>query len=126
MKELLASNGIETESNSKVELMLLALDNDFLKREDIIAVKKEPKEQKEKRPVGRPRKYPPKEFDTNKVIDPKFERLKNIRRNPKSVNITNVETGEVTIYPSIYKAEKHLNMDGIILSIIMVKFQKEC
>jgi hypothetical protein len=71
-------------------------------------VKKESKERKEKNHAVDHESTHQKKIDPNKVVDPKFERLKNIRTNPKSVETTNVETGEVTIYPSIYKAEKTL------------------
>src|SRR6478609_3291826 len=37
-------------------------------------------------------------------IDPKYEFIRSIRNNPKSVKIRDLETGEVTTYPSIYKA----------------------
>ena len=39
-----------------------------------------------------------------KEIDPSYEHLRKIRNQPKSVDITDNETGEVTRYPSIYKA----------------------
>ena len=39
-------------------------------------------------------------------IDPKYEFLRSIRNNPKSVEIRDLETGEITTYSSIYKASK--------------------
>ena len=90
--KVLQDNGVTT---STIDVILLALDNEILKREDANV---------EKRPRGRPRKYPQKEFDPNKVVDPKHYRLRTIRTNPISVKLTNVDTGEVTLYTSLYKA----------------------
>lgn len=87
---------------NKRELLFAAYDAGLLKREDILPEKP----QTENKSRGRLRKYPPKEIDPNKVVDPKHHRLRTIRTNPKTVETTNVETGEVTIYPSMYKAEK--------------------
>lgn len=49
-------------------------------------------------------------------IDPKYERLKGIRNNPKRVEIRDLETDETTIFPSMYKASKFIkqNSDSII------------
>jgi len=43
-----------------------------------------------------------------KQVDPKYERLKTIRKNPKQVRITDVTTNEVTTYKSLYPAGKAL------------------
>jgi len=103
---LLKDNNITTTAKSIIELMLLALDNEILSREDVVSPKKEPKrrEPKESKPRGRPSKYPPKEVDPNKVVDPKYHRLRTIRTNPISIKLTNLDTGEVTKYGSLYKA----------------------
>ena len=37
-------------------------------------------------------------------IDPKYEFTRSIRNNPRSVEIRDLETGDITTYPSIYKA----------------------
>ena len=97
---LLKDNNITTTAKSKIELMLLALDNEILSREDVVPPKKEPESGK----TPRDRKYPPTEVDPNKVVDPKYHRLRTIRTNPKSIKLTNVDTGEVTAYGSLYKA----------------------
>ena len=105
--KLLKDSNIRTTAKSVIELMLLVLDNGILKREDIVTPKKEPKDSKgPKRPLGRPRKYPPKEDDPDKVVDPKYYRLRTIRTNPISVKLTNVDNGEVTSYDSLYKASR--------------------
>jgi hypothetical protein len=98
--KLLQDKNVATTSKSVAQLLIIALDNGVVTREDILA---EPKDVP-KRPVGRPRKYPPKEVDPNKVIDPKYERLLKIRNNPRTVTMTNVETGETITYNSTYKA----------------------
>ena len=99
--KLLDDNNITTAATSVIELMLLALDNDILKREEI-------KQEKslEKKSRGRPRKYPSKEVDPDKVVDPKYHRLRTIRANPKTIKLTNVDTGKITTYDSLYKASQ--------------------
>ena len=84
-----------------IELVILALDNDILKREEI---KQENDSQKKSR--GRPRKYPAKEVDPDKVVDAKYHRLRTIRTNPKTIKLTKVGTCEVTTYDSLYKASQ--------------------
>ena len=56
-------------------------------------------------PVGRPRKYPKKEAKSpNGIRDPKYDRLIGIRNKPVTVKLTNMETGEIKIYKSLYSA----------------------
>ena len=44
-----------------------------------------------------------------KSKDPKFDRLKTIKDNPKKVTLEDVETGEIKTFPSIYKAGKFID-----------------
>ena len=48
---------------------------------------------------------------SNKVKskDPKFDRLKTIKNNPRKVSLEDVETGEIKTFPSIYKAGKFID-----------------
>ena len=46
-----------------------------------------------------------------KDIDPKYYFLKQIRSNPKKVEIHYLETDKVVLYPSIYKADLALNQN---------------
>ena len=52
----------------------------------------------------------PEKWDTSieekskKDIDPKYIFLRQIHKNPKKVDINELETDEVAIYPSIYKS----------------------
>jgi len=39
-------------------------------------------------------------------IDPKYEFLRSIRNNPRSVEVRDLETGEITTYSSVYKASR--------------------
>ena len=61
----------------------------------------------------------PEEYDTNKQvkarkdIDPKYYFLKQIRKNPKKVEIHDLETDKVVLCPSIYKAALDQNT-GVI------------
>ena len=51
------------------------------------------------------KKAPKKE----KSKDPKFDRLKTIKHNPRKVSLEDVETGEIKTFPSIYKAAKFID-----------------
>ena len=57
----------------------------------------------------------PEKYDTNKQVkarkdmDPKCYFLKQIRSNPKKVEILDLETDKVVLYPSIYKT--YLDLD---------------
>ena len=95
--KMLENNNIPT---TAIELMILALENDLQKRED-----------PEPRARGRPRKYPLKEVDPDKVVDPKYHRLRTIRTNPRTIKLTNVDTGTVTTYGSSYKAYQETHHD---------------
>ena len=53
-----------------------------------------------------PNKVPNKVKDPNKAKDPKYDRLLTIRNNPRKVTLTNVETGDVSTYHSLYQAVK--------------------
>jgi signal peptidase I len=44
--------------------------------------------------------------NAKKPIDPKYERLGSIRKKPVSVKTTNIETGDVVEYRSLYEAMK--------------------
>jgi hypothetical protein len=46
--------------------------------------------------------------DVEREIDPKYEFIRFIRNNPKSVEIRDLETDEITTYSSIYKASRAL------------------
>ena len=52
---------------------------------------------------------------SKKDIDPKFIFLRQIRSNPRKVQIHDLETDEVAIYPSIYRAALALSQNpGVI------------
>ena len=46
---------------------------------------------------------------TEKEVDPKLEKMRTIRSNPRPVVMTNIETGEEHTFPSIYKAARFIN-----------------
>ena len=50
----------------------------------------------------------PKRENTKKEINSKYNFLKHIRNSPKKVVIQDMETGEIIIYSSWYKAARHL------------------
>lgn len=50
------------------------------------------------------------------VNNPKYEHLKDIRNNPKRVEIRDLETGDVNIYSSIYKASRGLRHSPTVIT----------
>ena len=52
-----------------------------------------------------------------KDIDPKYYFLKQIRSNPKTVEIHDLEKCKVVLYPSIYKAALALNKNPGVISM---------
>ncbi len=58
-------------------------------------------------PDKRPRQK--KVVDEAKVIDPKYDRLKTIRNNPRKVSTKDVETGDTVEHKSMYAAARSLN-----------------
>ena len=101
LKKLLEENKINKTSDNITTLMMIALDHGLINRELYMS---EVKEVVVKNPVDRPRKYPKNTTTEVSIRDPKYDRLIRIRNNPVSVRLTNVETGEIKIYTSLYKA----------------------
>ena len=62
----------------------------------------------------------PEEYDANKQvkakkdIDPKYIFLRQIHSNPKKVEIHDLETDKVDLYPSIYKAALALDQNAAV------------
>ena len=54
--------------------------------------------------------------NTKKKINPKYKFLKHKRNSPKKVQIQDMETGEIIIYSSMYKAAKRFNQQSILIS----------
>ena len=52
---------------------------------------------------------PKTELEKEKSKDAKYDRLKTIKQNPKKVMLEDIETGEIKIFPSIYKAAKFID-----------------
>ena len=44
-----------------------------------------------------------------KSKDPKYDRLKTIKQNPRKVSLEDIKTGEIKTFPSIYKATKFID-----------------
>ena len=102
LKNLLEANGISKTSDRLATLIAIAMENNLIDKNALMG---DVKEKEEKRPVGRPRKKEVKiEGDQVKSIDPKYERLRLIRKKPVTVRLIMVETGEVIEYNSLYKA----------------------
>ena len=51
----------------------------------------------------------PERNGTKKEINPKYNFLKRIRNSPKKVDIQDMETGDIIVYSSMYKAAKRFN-----------------
>ena len=58
----------------------------------------------------------PERENTKKEINPKYNFLKHIRKSPKKVEIQDMETGEIIIYSSMYKAAKRHNQQSRLIS----------
>ena len=54
--------------------------------------------------------------NTKKKINPYFKFLKHIRNSLKKVEIQDMETGEIIIYSSMYKAAKRFNQQSRLIS----------
>ena len=52
-----------------------------------------------------------------KDIDPKYYFLKQIRSNPNKVEIHDLETDKVVLYPSIYKVDLILDQNPGVISM---------
>jgi len=50
------------------------------------------------------------------VANPKYDRLKTIRKNPRQVSITDITTGEILLYKSLYSAGKALGHSSKIIN----------
>ena len=50
--------------------------------------------------------------DTKKEINHKYNFLKHIRNSPKKFEIRDIETGEIIVYSSMYKAAKRFNQQS--------------
>ena len=57
----------------------------------------------------------PERKDTKKERNPKYNFLKHIRNSPKNVEIQDMETGEIIVYSSMYKAAKRLNQQSRLI-----------
>ena len=57
-----------------------------------------------------------KQEKVQKDINPKYNFLRQIRRNPKKVDIHDLETDEVALYRSIYKAALAFNQNTGVIS----------
>ena len=58
----------------------------------------------------------PEREDTKKEINPKYNFLKQIRHNPKKVEIRDMGTGEIIVYSSMYKAAKRFIQQSRLIS----------
>ena len=97
LQKLLEENGVTKTSDRFATLIALAMENNLIDKNELLGEAK-------KRPVGRLRIKELKKEGEVKIINPKYERLRLIRKKPVTVRLTNVETGEVIEYNSLYKA----------------------
>ena len=58
----------------------------------------------------------PEWANTKKEINPKYNFLKHIRNSPEKVEIRDMETYEIIIYSSMYKAAKTSNQQSRLIS----------
>ena len=58
----------------------------------------------------------PKRENTKKEINPKYNFLKHIRNSLKKIEIRDMESGEIIVYSSMYKAAKTFNQQSRLIS----------
>ena len=58
----------------------------------------------------------PERENTKKEINPKYNFLKHIRNSPMKVEIRVMETDEIIVYSSTYKAAKRFNQQSSLIS----------
>ena len=58
----------------------------------------------------------PEREDTKKERNPKYNFLKHIRNSPKMVENRDIETDEIIVFSSMYKAAKPFNQQSRLLS----------
>ena len=59
---------------------------------------------------------PPEREDAKKERNPKHNFLKHVHNSPKKVDIRDMETGEIIVYSSMYKAAKRFNQQSRLIS----------
>ena len=59
---------------------------------------------------------PKTESEQEKSKDVKYDRLKTIKQNKRKVILTDIGTGEIKTFPSIYKAAKFIDQSPISVS----------
>ena len=57
----------------------------------------------------------PERKDPKKERNSKYKFLKHIRNSPKKVEIQDMETGEIIVYSSMYKAAKRFNQQSRLI-----------
>ena len=57
----------------------------------------------------------PERENTKKEINPIYNFLKHIRKSPKKVEIRDIETGEIIVYSSMYKAAKRFQQQSRLI-----------
>ena len=58
----------------------------------------------------------PERENANKEINPKYNFLKHIRNSPEKVEIRDMETDEIMVYSSLYKAAKTFHQQSRLIS----------
>ena len=58
----------------------------------------------------------PERENTKTEINPKYNILKDIRNSQRKVEIRDMETGEIIVYSSMYKAAKTFNQQSRLIS----------
>ena len=58
----------------------------------------------------------PERENFKKEMNPKYNCLKHIRNSPNKVEIQDIETDEIIVYSSMYKADKSCNQQSRLIS----------
>ena len=62
--------------------------------------------------------YRRKLWKRKKSKDPRYDTLKTIKKNPRKVSLEDIETGEIEIFSSIYKAGKFIDQAQFVIGMV--------
>jgi len=93
LKEIVRQHNLHCSYMNKDEIIAMLLDKQLITTSDLLKTKFVEKKQKREK---------------NQDVNPKYAYLKGIRTNPKTVEVRDLKTDIVTVYPSTYRVRREL------------------
>ena len=93
LKEIVRQHNLRCPYMNKDEIIAMLLDKQLITTSDLLETKFVEKKQKREK---------------NQDMDSKYAYLKDIRTNPKTVEVRDLKTNIVTVYPSTYRVRREL------------------